>query len=660
MLEIRNVSKAYHIGKSRKYPVLRDISFKFGDLGLYFIVGSSGSGKSTLLNLIAGFTKCDSGEILLNNKCISKLKDKEIETYLRTDLGIIFQKYNLIDGLTVKDNLEIAKDLKNNVDEDYVNYLLEKFNFINKLNQKVDSLSGGEKQRVAIIRAIMNHPKVLLCDEPTGALDENNSVILFKILEELSKDILIICVTHNTKLIEQFKNFGVVELEDGVIKRKEIVLNTCGILADKKLKKNRLKSNKMIDIITKKNIKNNAKLNLISLFSSIIVVLFMILSLNFETSLSGAKEQIINGFLNSRIYTITKEVETEIDDSLISIVKSERPKRSDVYNLLSDKKITILDSYGYFLNGEKSLYVNNIKYADFVIKPIISSENMCFFNDVFAKTIFNSLEQESTHLIAKIDIKSSLVLFDENKNENVTENLHFSFNFDVGSIKKEFKYMNENVIYVPYNKIEETIGGKVILNKTIKTWVEEAKNDDPITNYEFILYPLNDEANLFLRNFDEKNINYQIKNERVFMVESFYTLSKTLFIGLRIFLVLSLGVSIFISSFLGYASLVQNKRTSAILESLGASKKYIIDIHLNEQMLFVVIGTIIASLLAFVSSYFLNILLADFLAVENALNVVSIKSVLIISGILIINYFVILTPLSLKKKHQIDTELREE
>ena len=123
------------------------------------------------------------------------------------------------------------------------------------------------------------------------------------------------------------------------------------------------------------------------------------------------------------------------------------------------------------------------------------------------------------------------------------------------------------------------------------------------------------------------------------MVESFYTLSKTLFIGLRIFLVLSLGVSIFISSFLGYASLVQNKRTSAILESLGASKKYIIDIHLNEQMLFVVIGTIIASLLAFVSSYFLNILLADFLAVENVLNVVSIKSVLIISGILIINYF---------------------
>ena len=184
MLRIKHVFKEYN-----NQSVLKDINITLPNKGLISIVGVSGSGKSTLLNLIGGIDKPSKGSIFINNVDVTKLNNKELNWYHNKYLGFIFQSYNLIDYLSVKDNLSL---INNNYD-----ILLKKLNIYNLKDKKVNLLSGGEKQRVAIARGIMKNPKILLCDEPTGALDSTTSVDIMNILKELSKDRLVIVVTSS-------------------------------------------------------------------------------------------------------------------------------------------------------------------------------------------------------------------------------------------------------------------------------------------------------------------------------------------------------------------------------------------------------------------------------------------------------------------------------
>ena len=214
MLEIQNLKKSFKGKGGKTKVVLNDISFSLPDKGMYFIVGKSGSGKSTLLNLIGGLDTPDSGSIEFNGLQLEKISPKELSSYRARSIGFVFQESNLFDDLSVEDNLTIPVDRK--ISKAEIESILKRFDLFSLEKQKVNTLSGGEKQRVAIMRAVLKNPEMILCDEPTGSLDEENSKNIFTILKNLSKEKLVIVVSHDRKSAEDFGD-GIIEIKDGVI-----------------------------------------------------------------------------------------------------------------------------------------------------------------------------------------------------------------------------------------------------------------------------------------------------------------------------------------------------------------------------------------------------------------------------------------------------------
>ena len=198
-LTLSNVSKVYKTGEI-EIKALSNISFELNDGEFVVVLGSSGAGKTTLLNLLGGMDSATEGEIILDGKNVTALNQRGLTEYRRSDVGFVFQFYNLMPNLTAKENVEIAVEIcKDHLDPDEV---LKEVGLEERVNNFPAQLSGGEQQRVSIARAIAKNPKLLLCDEPTGALDYVTGKKILKLLYDVSKERkrLVIIVTHNSAL----------------------------------------------------------------------------------------------------------------------------------------------------------------------------------------------------------------------------------------------------------------------------------------------------------------------------------------------------------------------------------------------------------------------------------------------------------------------------
>ena len=198
-IEFKNVNKNYKMGEIT-IKALDNTNFQIEKGELVVIVGPSGAGKTTTLNILGGMDTATSGDVLVDGKNITKLKPKELIKYRRDDIGFVFQFYNLVQNLTAKENVELATQIcKDSLDVDTV---IEKVGLENRKNNFPSQLSGGEQQRVAIARAIAKNPKLLLCDEPTGALDYKTGKQILKLLENTCRKekMTVIIITHNTAI----------------------------------------------------------------------------------------------------------------------------------------------------------------------------------------------------------------------------------------------------------------------------------------------------------------------------------------------------------------------------------------------------------------------------------------------------------------------------
>lgn len=214
-IELKNVYKYFKVGKN-KIVANKDINLSVNQGELVIIVGASGAGKTTLLNLIGGMDTLSDGEIIVDNKNLSKMNDKELTRYRRDDVGFVFQFYNLIPNLTSIENVELASEIaKDNMD---ANIALDEVGLSNRKDSFPSQLSGGEQQRVAIARAIAKNPKLLLCDEPTGALDYKTGKQILKLLQDLTRttDTTVVLITHNSAI----KNSAdrLIEISDAKVK----------------------------------------------------------------------------------------------------------------------------------------------------------------------------------------------------------------------------------------------------------------------------------------------------------------------------------------------------------------------------------------------------------------------------------------------------------
>jgi len=198
-ISIEKLKKSYRTGEVET-AVLKgiDLKLKKGEIGV--ILGPSGSGKSTLMNILGGIDRCDSGKITVDGTVITDLNDDQLTNYRRDQVGFIFQFYNLVPNLTVAENVEVVSNIsKAPLDTDEV---LKAVDLLDKKHRFPRELSGGEQQRVSIARAIVKNPKLLLCDEPTGALDFTTSREILKLLQQINKgyNTTILMITHNTAI----------------------------------------------------------------------------------------------------------------------------------------------------------------------------------------------------------------------------------------------------------------------------------------------------------------------------------------------------------------------------------------------------------------------------------------------------------------------------
>lgn len=213
-IELNNVCKYFVVGNN-KIIANEDINFTIDQGELVIIVGASGAGKTTLLNMVGGMDRASKGDINIDKKNLSNLNEKELTKYRRDDVGFVFQFYNLIPNLTAIENIELAAEIsKEPLDAEDA---LEAVGLSKRRNNFPSQLSGGEQQRIAIARAIAKNPKLLLCDEPTGALDYKTGKTILKLLQKTSKQFntTVVIITHNAAIKPIADK--VIELKDGQV-----------------------------------------------------------------------------------------------------------------------------------------------------------------------------------------------------------------------------------------------------------------------------------------------------------------------------------------------------------------------------------------------------------------------------------------------------------
>ena len=218
MLTLRQITKIYSGGEMQVHA-LRGIDLEFGESEFAAILGPSGCGKTTLLNIIGGLDQYTDGDLIIRGKSTKEFKESDWDTYRNHAVGFVFQSYNLIPHQTVLANVELALTLSGIGREERRRRALEaleKVGLADQIRKKPNELSGGQMQRVAIARALVNNPEILLADEPTGALDSETSIQVMEILREIARERLVIMVTHNPDLANEYAD-RIIRLLDGKV-----------------------------------------------------------------------------------------------------------------------------------------------------------------------------------------------------------------------------------------------------------------------------------------------------------------------------------------------------------------------------------------------------------------------------------------------------------
>ena len=343
MLEIKNVNKIYKVN-NQDFFALKNINLNFSSIGFISILGPSGCGKTTLLNLIGGLDKPSNGEILINSVSLSKFKSKEYDNYRNKKIGFIFQSYNLINHLTVLENVELSLNLSGIKKKERKNLALDalkKVNLIDVYKKKPSELSGGQCQRVAIARAIVNNPEIILADEPTGALDSQSSEQVLKILKEISKTKLVILVTHNDELANKYSD-RIIKIKDGEVVYDEIYHKDNLIEVNKVEETNKKEKSNMNflssiklsfkEIITKKG--RTILTSVASSFGIIGVALVLALSNGFTNYINRVEEQTASMLpIQIPSYTVTYTYEST------DLVPEEYPSEEVIYPIISGTSV---------------------------------------------------------------------------------------------------------------------------------------------------------------------------------------------------------------------------------------------------------------------------------------------------------------------------------
>lgn len=423
MLQLKNIYKIYQTG-DLKQTALDGINLNFRESEFVAILGQSGSGKTTMLNIIGGLDQYDKGDLIINGKSTKEFKDRDWDTYRNHSIGFVFQSYNLIPHQTVLSNVELALTLSGVSKPERrkrAKEVLEKVGLGKQLHKKPSQMSGGQMQRVAIARALINDPDILLADEPTGALDSETSVQIMELLKEISKDRLIIMVTHNPELAENYAN-RIISLKDGNIiddtnpfKADELLISE---EKNKKSSKKTSMSFKTALSLSLNNLRTKKARTLLTAFAGSIGIIGIALILSLSSGIKNYITKVQEDTLLS--YPITIESQAMDMSSLMSSMmesKNDEKIHEDgkIYskNIMTDMLEATttqiskndLKTFSEFLNSNESTindYTNVIQYGYDLDLQIYSSNTNDKIEQVNPSPVLNSIGMGTNSDMASI------------------------------------------------------------------------------------------------------------------------------------------------------------------------------------------------------------------------------------------------------------------
>ena len=485
MLTLKHLKKIYKT-KSLTQVALNDVNVNFRKNEFVTILGQSGSGKTTLLNVVGGLDNYDYGELIINGKSTKNFKDNDWDYYRNSCVGFIFQNYNLINHISVYKNVELALTLSNSKDKrKKVMDALKKVGLEKHVNKKPNELSGGQMQRVAIARALVNDPKIILADEPTGALDSKNSIMIMELIKKVAKDKLVIMVTHNKELAKKYAS-RIIELKDGVIINDSKPYNENEIKDDYvKIKKTKMSLKAAVNL-SLNNLKTKKGRTFLTSFASSIGLIGIALILSISNGFNKQIKEYEKNTLSSFPITISKLTSTmdkkELEDNKKAFTGDyDYPQKNVLYpysgeenNKVHENAIT--DEYLNYIKNMDSNLLSAISYYTVTSFNLMTTDNNENFKTVSGGSInFNSLPQDlsgDSYLKDNYDLLSGsypssvydVVLIVDSKNridKNLLDALfvdsskkEINFNEIVG---KELKVIsNDNY----YSKINENVFAK--------------------------------------------------------------------------------------------------------------------------------------------------------------------------------------------------------
>ena len=669
MLEVKNVTKTFKLNNGNSISVLNNINLTLYDKGIVFILGKSGCGKTTLLSILEGILEPSEGKVFFNNKEVYK-NNETINTF-----GILFQAINLIEGITVYENLLTTCEIKN-IDKNNIDYYLEKFKLLNLKDRKVENLSGGEKQRVAFVRAILNKPNVLFCDEPTGALDLDNSLILMNLLRDFAKEGLVIIVTHNESLID-FNNDSVITLKNGKIVKiinktfKEKIKNT-------NINKNKKKRN-FRNILSNRLLKVHKLKNVLFFVSFSLSLFFIGLTLSLYFCINNLEQSLNYSYLNSNKFEIS-EITNESSNTGITITKLSRPNysnlRSNLYDFIDLKIDYNLD---YFLNCTIKTIDN--KKLDNVLIETYYDENKkdIIVNSTFENYYFEKFNKSSIYSELFFNFNTTYIYknFINDEYKEVNEDFILTKKVYITEIINEFTYLAQPTIYFPYELLKE----EVSIQKTEKinrefiqnyTWLDILKlanSDDDITSYSFNVFTTNDydTSKMYSLSKSLKDSNLNIENNGQTITTSFLEIANILTFGLLVFSILSFLTTISLTIFIIMSIFISERKVVAILKIQGLKKNDLYGIFSSLFLKIIGLSILISLLVTLISSYLLNLILGLNLNVTKMFlylfidkGILTIVYLGIILIIILIMYLLIYFVLMKTDKIDLALELKEE
>ncbi len=622
MLIIKKLTKKYE-----NKTIFNKISLTFPNQGLYSIIGESGCGKSTLLNLIGCLDEEYEGEMFFDGH------NYRIEANnIRKKIGIIYQNYNLLEDLSVKDNITISLKIKGLVDDKIIEKTCEKLNLsTDLLNKKAKVLSGGEKQRVALARILVTKPKIILADEPTGSLDSSNGNKVLEYLKEVSKDTLVILVTHNKDLAYKYSDDVILfESLNGYDKR------------DKKrkydYKENKDNSN---FLILKSHFKSNAFRHILSCIALVVSFVFSSFSLSFFLNATPLLENVSSNYVDKDVFSISKTFSHKIDNSFFSLTTVERPTFDELKSL--SKILPPIDFY-YSLNPfvPEIIDINDYTILNVSFVP-------CFVPMESNEVIINSLLFK--------EMKEEKIFFDIEKSyfiEDQGYSFSHRFSYEIKSVVEEVGLLNTKKIYYNYFNMYNLLDSYITRDKSPIELIKEAKSDEELSSYKMLMHLKSKQNVSLLYEIINRGItNYEITSNAYSIDSTLYQIADALKLVLTMFEII-IAISCFAIVFFLVVSLLNDyTKEKAILLSLGKNRKSFFTLYLQEILIVLLFSFVIGV----ITLIFLKQLIQKFIITYNfgiSFNVLPATLIVMITYIVIMTLILLITNKKFERKNLIN------